>query len=64
MTLGGLAIAIDSSFYDVIVDTENAYRCLHDNKYCPHPPPVLEVVFASCKEVRDSVFSATVITIL
>lgn len=64
MTLGGLAVAIGSAVDDAIVDAENVYRCLRENKYAPHPRPVLEVVFEGCQEVRDSVFGATIITIV
>lgn len=64
MTLGGLAVAIGSAVDDAIVDAENVYRCLRENKYSPHPRPVLEVVFDGCQEVRDSVFGATIITIV
>jgi CzcA family heavy metal efflux pump len=64
MTLGGLAVAIGSAVDDAIVDAENVYRCLRENKHSDHPRPVLEVVFDGCQEVRDSVFGATVITIV
>ena len=64
MTLGGLAVAIGSAVDDAIVDAENVYRCLRENKYSPNPRPVLEVVFDGCQEVRDSVFGATVITVV
>jgi CzcA family heavy metal efflux pump len=64
MTLGGLAVAIGSAVDDAIVDAENVYRCLRENKYSAHPRPVLEVVFDGCQEVRDSVFGATIITIV
>jgi len=64
MTLGGLAVAIGSAVDDAIVDAENVYRCLRENKYSPNPRPVLEVVFEGCQEVRDSVFGATIITIV
>ncbi|MBD2121797.1 efflux RND transporter permease subunit [Trichocoleus sp. FACHB-262] len=64
MTLGGLAVAIGSAVDDAIVDAENVYRCLRENKYSPHPRPVLEVVFEGCQEVRDSVFGATIITVV
>ncbi|MBD2077984.1 efflux RND transporter permease subunit [Phormidium sp. FACHB-592] len=64
MTLGGLAVAIGSAVDDAIVDAENVYRCLRENKYSPQPRPVLEVVFEGCQEVRDSVFGATIITIV
>ena len=64
MTLGGLAVAIGSAVDDAIVDAENVYRCLRENKYSPTPKPVLAVVFEGCQEVRDSVFGATIITIV
>ena len=64
MTLGGLAVAIGSAVDDAIVDAENVYRCLRENKYSPTPKPVLDVVFEGCQEVRDSVFGATIITIV
>jgi Cu/Ag efflux pump CusA len=61
MTLGGLAVAIDSAVDDVTVDAENLYRCLDESKCSPHPRLVLEVIFDSCQEVRDSVFGATIL---
>jgi len=64
MTLGGLAVAIGSAVDDAIVDAENVYRNLRENKYSPTPRPVLDVVFDGCQEVRDSVFGATIITIV
>jgi cation efflux system protein involved in nickel and cobalt tolerance len=64
MTLGGLAVAIGSAVDDAIVDAENVYRCLRENEYSPNPRPVLDVVFDGCQEVRDSVFGATIITIV
>jgi len=64
MTLGGLAVAIGSAVDDAIVDAENVYRCLRENKYSPNPRPVLDVVYEGCQEVRDSVFGATIITVV
>ncbi len=64
MTLGGLAVAIGSAVDDAIVDAENVYRSLRENKYSPNPRPVLDIVFEGCQEVRDSVFGATIITIV
>lgn len=64
MTLGGLAVAIGSAVDDAIVDAENVYRCLRENKYSLSPKPVLDVVFEGCQEVRDSVFGATLITVV
>ena len=64
MTLGGLAVAIGSAVDDAIVDAENVYRALRENKHSPQPCPVLQVVLSGCQEVRDSVFGATLITIV
>ncbi|MDX2239222.1 MAG: efflux RND transporter permease subunit [Leptolyngbyaceae cyanobacterium bins.302] len=64
MTLGGLAVAIGSAVDDAIVDAENVYRALRENKHSAHPRPVLEVVLEGCQEVRDSVFGATIITVV
>ncbi|MDX2240369.1 MAG: efflux RND transporter permease subunit [Leptolyngbyaceae cyanobacterium bins.302] len=64
MTLGGLAVAIGSAVDDAIVDAENVYRSLRENKHSSHPRPLLDVVYDGCKEVRDSVFGATIITIV
>ncbi len=62
MTLGGLAVAIGNAVDDAIVDAENVYRCLRENRLSDHPKPALEVVFEGCQEVRDSLFGATLIT--
>lgn len=64
MTLGGLAVAIGSAVDDAIVDAENVYRSLRENQHAAQPRPLLDVVYDGCKEVRDSVFGATVITIV
>jgi cation efflux system protein involved in nickel and cobalt tolerance len=64
MTLGGLAVAIGSAVDDAIVDAENVYRSLRENKHSAQPRPLLDVVLEGCQEVRDSVFGATIITIV
>jgi CzcA family heavy metal efflux pump len=64
MTLGGLAVAIGSAVDDAIVDAENVYRSLRENKRTANPLPPLEVVFEGCQEVRDSLFGATLITVV
>jgi cation efflux system protein involved in nickel and cobalt tolerance len=64
MTLGGLAVAIGSAVDDAIVDAENVYRSLRENHHSAQPRPLLDVVLEGCQEVRDSVFGATVITIV
>jgi len=64
MTLGGLAVAIGSAVDDAIVDAENVFRSLRENKLAGNPLPPLQVVFAGCQEVRDSLFGATLITVV
>ncbi len=64
MTLGGLAVAIGSAVDDAIVDAENVFRSLRENKLAGNPLPPLQVVFLGCQEVRDSLFGATLITVV
>lgn len=64
MTLGGLAVAIGSAVDDAIVYAENAFRCLRENRKLAQPKPVLEVVYQGCADLTESVFGATLITIV
>lgn len=64
MTLSGLAIAIGEVVDDAVIDVENIYRRLRENRALPHPRPALEVAFDASIEVRSAVVFATFAVIL
>ena len=66
MSLGGMAIAIGSLVDDAIVDVENVWKHLRENRILPlaERKPVLEVVFNASREVRMPILNSTLIIIV
>lgn len=64
MVLGGLAIALGEVVDDAIIDTENIFRRLRENRLLAQPLPPSQVVFQASMEVRGSVVYATIIVAL
>lgn len=63
MSLGGIAIAIGSLVDDAIVDVENVYKRLRENRELPEAnrQPALKVVLEASKEVRMPIFNSSLI---
>jgi CzcA family heavy metal efflux pump len=64
MTLGGLAIAIGEVVDDAVIDVENIYRRLRENRSLAQPRAVFRVVLDASIEVRSAVVYATFAVIL
>lgn len=63
MSLGGMAIAIGSLVDDAIIDVENVYKRLRQNQLKPVElrQSFFSVVYMASKEIRASIFNATLI---
>ena len=64
MTLGGIAIAIGELVDDAVVDVENVFRRLRDNRESKTPRPIFDVVVSASQEVRSGIVYATLIIVL
>jgi len=66
MSLGGMAIAIGSLVDDAVIDVENVFKRLKQNalKEKSERKSTLIVVYEGSKEIRSSIFNATLIIIV
>ncbi|MDE5574845.1 MAG: CusA/CzcA family heavy metal efflux RND transporter [Bacteroidales bacterium] len=66
MSLGGMAIAIGSLVDDAIVDVENVFKRLRENRFLPvsSRKTFMQVVFDASKEVRMPILNSTLIIIV
>lgn len=64
MTLGGIAVAMGELVDDAIVDVENIFRRLKENRVAAKPLHPLLVVYRASSEVRRSIVFSTMIVIL
>ena len=66
MSLGGMVIAIGSLVDDAIIDVENVYKRLRQNRQLPtqERQSSFTVVFEASKEIRASILNATLIIIV
>ena len=65
MSIGGMAIAIGSLVDDAIVDVENVFRHLRENRMLPpeERKPIKQIVFDASKEVRIPILNSTLIIV-
>lgn len=66
MSIGGIAIAIGSLVDDAIVDVENVYKRLRQNRALPADQqlPALKVIYEASREVRMPILNSTLIIVV
>lgn len=66
MSLGGIAIAIGSLVDDAIIDVENVFKRLRENRLRPEAEREknLRVIYDASAEIRTSIVNATIITMV
>ncbi|MCC7140170.1 MAG: efflux RND transporter permease subunit [Planctomycetes bacterium] len=64
MTLGGLAVAIGALVDDAIVDVENVFRRLRENRIAAHPLHPILVVYRASSEVRKPILVGTLLVVV
>jgi CzcA family heavy metal efflux pump len=64
ITLGGLAIAIGEVVDDAIIDVENIFRRLRENRLSGHHRSTFDVILDASLEVRSAVVYATFVVAL
>jgi len=66
MTLGGIAIAIGALVDDAIIDVENVFRRLKENRHKPESERQnpLTVIYEASREIRIPMVNATIIIVI
>lgn len=66
MSLGGMAIAIGSLVDDAIVDVENVYKRIRENRLLPAEQQrgILDIVYDASREVRMPILNSTLIIVV
>lgn len=66
MSLGGMAIAIGSLVDDAIVDVENVFKRIRENRLLPveQQRSILDVVYDASREVRMPILNSTLIIVV
>lgn len=66
MTLGGLAVAIGVLVDDAIIDVENVFRRLRQNRAADEAArrPFVQVIFEASNEIRPAMVFATIIIVI